>query len=440
MRTIRRLVLTLGLLPLLVPACSEDAQDPLPSEGTELPTDSLPLGDVTPADMKADGVWGAATTCKPIPDLPRLGNPSITISLNGLTLHLTDPDTGYDRVFPIGPGVQDQDDESLTYGESLSYYPVLATGRSTFQITPATSNPCAIWWTDRATGQRLPVFAGLPFLSWYGSYGIHGPVDNYRAANGGSLRRGYVSHGCIRMEAADILEVFGRIRGVPRVPVQVLREPERLPDGRVVDVPARWIGAECQGDGDCNYDGGFCQQNPFSGRGFCSKRCSPFCPDRAGYPTTFCMSDPVQPDLGMCVPREQSTNLGCRPYDHMVPKMTARHTQPDVRVRACVPGSPGWVGDRCFVDADCLPGNHCKGAAAELAGICTLDCNGLCPDQPGWPWTFCASDAGLGDDDAGCLRQCTPALGAPECPAGFVCEPRQRSGGRAATKDVCVRG
>ena len=37
----------------------------------------------------------------------------------------------------------------------------------------------------------IPVvwFAGLPFLSFYGNYAIHGPIDNYRAPNGGNLRR-----------------------------------------------------------------------------------------------------------------------------------------------------------------------------------------------------------------------------------------------------------
>ena len=42
-----------------------------------------------------------------------------------------------------------------------------------FVIKPSTTQPCKFWWTDPATGQ-LPVFAGLPFLSWSGSYAIHG--------------------------------------------------------------------------------------------------------------------------------------------------------------------------------------------------------------------------------------------------------------------------
>lgn len=59
------------------------------------------------------------------------------------------------------------------------------------------------------------------------------PIDNYRAPSGGNLRRGYVSHGCIRMEAAGVLEVYARIRGVGSVPVHVQRAPER--EGERVD-------------------------------------------------------------------------------------------------------------------------------------------------------------------------------------------------------------
>ena len=54
----------------------------------------LPLGDVSADDMKADGNWGAALTCKPVPDLPQLRNAKITLSIDGLTLHLTGDGAG----------------------------------------------------------------------------------------------------------------------------------------------------------------------------------------------------------------------------------------------------------------------------------------------------------------------------------------------------------
>lgn len=438
------LVLTAALL---LGGCASDGAGDGPAdgevplgEGSELgdEAEGLPLGALAPADGKADGVWGAATECKAIPALPRLAAPKITISIDGLTLRLEDTEGDYEQVFPIGAGSHDTDETSTTFGESLSYFPLLSTGRSTFEIRPARSTPCAIWWTNRATGERLPVFAGLPFMSWYGSYGIHGPIDDYRAPQGGNLRRGYVSHGCIRMEAADVLEVYGRIRGVASVPVVVQREAERRDDGTRLDVEPRWIGAECTSDGDCSYDGGVCRPNPWSGRSFCTKVCERYCPDRAGYPGTFCVDDPDDADHGFCVPREAGVNLKCRPYDHFVPQQRTRHGQPSVRVVACVPGSPGWVGDACLEDSECHDGGYCQMNEQAAVGRCTLACDRFCPDLPGWPWTFCVREPALGTTEPRCLRRCTPERGAPECPAGTTCEPRERAGSPAATRSVCV--
>ncbi len=433
-------LLLLLLLPTACedPASEGDGASPLPAEGEELAgSTDLPLGELGPADLKADGVWGAATQCKPSPEYPRLVEPSITISVDGLTLRLSDPATGYDKVFPVGVGAMDRDDTSLTYGESLSYYPVLRTGAQRFEIRPSTVTPCKIWWTDGATGQRLPVFAGLPFLSWYGNYGIHGPIDGYREANGGHLRRGYVSHGCVRMEAADLLEVYGRTRGVARVPVFVQREAERDAAGLRRDVPSPWLGAECQADEDCPMADGFCKQNPYSGRGFCSVRCSRYCPDRAGYPVSFCVEDDEAPGQGMCVLKQQAENLECRPYDHLIPELRSRIGQAGVTATVCVPGSHGWVGDRCFADDECLEGNHCLGQTDDAPGICSQGCSLFCPDQPGSPWTFCVNEAGLGAGPT-CLRQCDPTRNAPECSGGMVCASRTRANRPGTDRAVCV--
>ena len=184
---------SLSLLAALT-SCTDDA-GPSDDVGGD-----LPLGDVSADDMKADGNWGAALTCKPVPNLPPLANPKITLSIDGLTLHLTDAASGYDKVFPVGPGKIETDPTSGEFRESLSHFPVASTGRSDFSITPASIQPCKTWWTDPASGEQTPVFGGLPFMSFYGNYAIHGPIDNFRAPNGGNLRRGYVSHGCFRME------------------------------------------------------------------------------------------------------------------------------------------------------------------------------------------------------------------------------------------------
>jgi hypothetical protein len=431
----------LCLLPLataLAAGCATDGagDDDLElGEGTELPTEDLPLGDLNVDDLKADGGWGHATECKPIPSLPALVSPRIVISLQGLTLRLSDPVTGYDKVFPIGSGIIDAKEGSKTYGESLSYYPMLANKTGDFQLRPATNTPCKVWWKDPATQQDLPVFAGLPFLSWSGPYGIHGPIDNYRADNGGSLRRGFVSHGCIRMEAADVLEVYARIRTLAKVPVHVQREAERDADGERVDVPTPWLGSECAVDADCSFDGGFCQHNAYSERGFCTARCTKYCADQAGAPQSFCVADPGAAGQGMCVLKESAVNLGCRPYDHFEAQSLPRLNQPSVTARVCMPGSPGFIGDHCFADDDCQTGNSCRGASDGLPGICTQTCGQFCPDQPGFPATFCVNESALGGPS--CLRQCTASSNGAECPAAFRCESRTRNGG-SAVKSVCV--
>jgi hypothetical protein len=272
----------------------------------------------------------------------------------------------------------------------------------------------------------------MPFLSWSGSYGIHGPIDNYRATNGGTLRRGYVSHGCIRMAGADILELYARIKGVASIPVRVQREAERTAAGTRVDVASRWIGAECRADADCGYTAGFCKMNGWSGRGFCSARCTSGCADRAGAPTTFCVQDPdAAAGQGMCVNRQTAINSGCRPYDHFVTRTLSRPTQASTTASVCVPGSPGWVGDRCLASSDCANGTTCRG------GICTMSCTQYCSDQPGYADTFCVAEPRLAPGGS-CVRQCSPSSNGSECPAGSTCVARPRNGLASPVRHVCL--
>ncbi|MBK8997322.1 MAG: L,D-transpeptidase [Myxococcales bacterium] len=436
---LRRARLTLAAtslcLPLSLSACGSDEVAGDDGEGTGLDGDDIELGELGADDLKADGNWGAATTCKAIPNLPKLKDPRITVSLNGLTLHLVDPETGYDKVFPIGPGTINTNAGETTSGESRSLFPVLSQGKQDFSITPATSTACKIWWTDKATGETLPVFAGLPFLSFSGPYAIHGPVDNYRAANGGNLRRGFVSHGCIRMRAEDVLEVYARIKGLAKVPVHLQREPERSAEGVRVDVPDPWLGAECVEDSDCVDPSLTCKTNPLSERGFCTKTCTSLCPDKTGYPTSFCVADPEAPTKGICVLKENSTNLGCRPLDHFTPQTQKRFGTSTTTAKVCLPGSPGWIGDQCLDASDCQSGNTCFGATATEAGVCTRACTGSCPDQAGTPLTYCVNDPALGGSM--CARSCTPASNASECPAGSACVTRKQVGS-TKSRSVCV--
>jgi hypothetical protein len=54
-----------------------------------------------------------------------------------------------------------------------------------------------------------------------------------------------------------------------------------------------WIGGPCDSDDDCNLTGGKCLVGPSFPGGACSAPCTQFCPDRAGDPVSFCVSDPL---------------------------------------------------------------------------------------------------------------------------------------------------
>lgn len=396
----------------------------------------MPLGD-RPIDDKADGAdgWGSALDCKLVPVLPQLVNPHITLSIDGLTAHLTGD--GYDKVFPVGPGAIETDETDGNFGESHSYPPI-AGGRHEFEITPGSIQECKTWWSDPATGDKSPVFAGLPFLSWDGNYAMHGPIDGYTAPNGGHLRRGFVSHGCFRMEAADILEVYGRIKGVAHVPVHVQREAERRADGSIVDLASKGIGAACSADPDCNYAGGYCAQDAYAQHGFCSAHCTQYCTDHAGAPPTFCVADPASTTTGMCVPKAIAQDYECHNYDELtVHAATPRFNQPAVVADVCLPGSRGWVGDHCFADADCDNGTTCLGAAGAKPGICSMPCQKYCMDEPGEPDTFCAQVPALASGGQ-CLRQCTPSSNASECPTDMACGTAPRAGQTTVVKNVCL--
>lgn len=402
----------------------------LDGEGNPYDQDEdLPLGQMP--DIKADGVWGHATTCKTIPQLEPLPSPRITISLNGLTLHLQDSVTGFDKVYPVGVGEINHERGQTTEGESLSLYPVLATGSNSFKVFPAQIDPCRIWWTDKSTGQRLPVFAGLPFIRFFGPYGIHGPVTGYTSASGGDLKRGYVSHGCVRMEAAHVAELYATIKGVSTVPVRLQKAVERSEAGKAVEVPKKWILSECQGDSDCNYSGGYCKQNPYSGRGFCTASCQKFCDyDKYGYPITFCVNDAGDTSAGYCTYKYSDFNYNCKRFDGFAAhKNQPRYGQPWVRADVCLPGAlSGWIGQRCLKDGDCMSGRFCKTLSGKSHGFCTEKCTKYCPDKSGEAGTFCVQ--GL------CRAKC--ASTSTDCPMGFSCSTQPRTSMPWVKSSVCM--
>lgn len=79
-----------------------------------------------------------------------------------------------------------------------------------------------------------------------------------------------------------------------------------------------WIGSPCAGSDECGFSiggaSGFCytfeDENAGESRGFCALPCEGYCPDRAGYATSFCTEVPAG-GSGMCVSRSESLNDSC---------------------------------------------------------------------------------------------------------------------------------
>jgi len=172
-------------------------------------------------DEKSDAARYAIPT-----DLPQLVSPEVIVSLDGLTVHFFDRATGFQKVYPAGVGVKNSAGRSIT-----------PTGH--FSTSPNPNDPW--WYVARRTVPEY--FGGLPFLritarnsDGANTYALHGPITQ-------QLIRGYVSHGCVRMRADDVIRVFWMAKQHPSMPVTIQKEVERDARGQRVDVgraPALW--------------------------------------------------------------------------------------------------------------------------------------------------------------------------------------------------------
>lgn len=78
------------------------------------------------------------------------------------------------------------------------------------------------------------------------------------------------------------------------------------------------------------------------------------------------------------------------------------------------PGTPtlraDWIGDACIDDSSCRFADGSTGVCQRLpmakTGMCTVSCEGLCPDLAGHGSTFCVSASLFGGDEGGlCTRK-----------------------------------
>lgn len=179
--------------------------------------------------LKDDSIARSYTVPEWVEDT-QLVSPEIIVSLDGLTVHLFDRGSRFSRVYPSGVG------RLNTNGSGRSITPT-----GFFHTGSDVNDP---WWyiSDR----HVPAYyGGFPFirlttLSWRGSnsYGLHGPITAWcdddrvdfrpKVCNGEwQVIRGYVSSGCMRMRAQDIVELFHLIKDHPSVPVTIQRAPEK---------------------------------------------------------------------------------------------------------------------------------------------------------------------------------------------------------------------
>jgi hypothetical protein len=279
-------------------------------------------------------------------DLPTLVAPEIIVSLSKQTVHLFDRATGVSRVYPTGVGVRSS-----------------STGRS---ITPtghyATSPDTSDGWYYAPARWSPEYFEGYPFLrldiensEGAHTYGLHGPITN-------PLQRGFVSHGCMRMEKSDIVELFYMVKDHPSTPVTIQEEPELDASGAVVDVdvepalyapgaeiafgasvgprparivPRKFIGEACRADDECG-DGtpeslAFCHP-----AGFCTEPCAEYCPDRAGMPGTFC-ADAPSAGGGLCVRRIHESDPLCEAVPNTAVRDLPNAEDGSLFARVCAP-------------------------------------------------------------------------------------------------------
>jgi lipoprotein-anchoring transpeptidase ErfK/SrfK len=215
-----RLLALLSLSALAIGCADSDYADPENGTG-----EGVEYDEENPNGVMDDGKSDAPRYSIPT-DLPELVAPEIIVSLDGLTVHLFDRETGFQAVYPAGVGTLNSRGVSIT---------------PTGHFTTGDDTTDGWWYVSRRTVPDY--FAGLPFLRitaqnhvGANTYALHGPITN-------TLIRGYVSHGCIRMRANDIIRLFWMVKKFPNTPVTFQKEVERDAAGKKVDVgrtPALW--------------------------------------------------------------------------------------------------------------------------------------------------------------------------------------------------------
>lgn len=253
---------------VLAVGCDEDALD------AEV-IDEEPAGEGVAFDEEnpyadVEGKADSPRTYEVPTDLAQLERPEIIVSLDQKTVHLFDRATGFSAVYPTGPGQLGASGRSYT---PVGFY--------------ATGPDPDDYWYYISRRYAPDYFGGFPFLrltipnsQGAHTYGFHGPIS-YTCPGGGSacdledrqwfLRRDFVSHGCMRMESDDIVEMFWTIADHASVPVSIQYEPEKDAAGNLVDLGTDvtlWDVGASIGYGECGE-----RPDPYETDGWSSSAC-----------------------------------------------------------------------------------------------------------------------------------------------------------------------
>jgi hypothetical protein len=115
--------------------------------------------------------------------------------------------------------------------------------------------------------------------------------------------------------------------------------------------PLGFVGGPCEIDDDCTYEGAVCLAQGLQG-GLCTLPCDRLCPDREGYPVTFCVDANELPASagelveGGCVSRCNTgffQDTGCRNGYGCV--VAERHNEPQTQTYACLPNRESELTD-----------------------------------------------------------------------------------------------
>jgi hypothetical protein len=306
--------------------------------------------------------------------LPRLERPEVVGSLKGHTVRVTGllPRTFqgelpfYAEAKPVG------DRTKVTV-----VYPI-ATGK----VDPSTGLAPAAAGTYTTlfgiaytpTNTKAP-WGGFPFMMYHSKRGIafHGPITSVTDVGTGDLEwhlyRGPVSHGCNRMAGEHIVEM-AHLVGID------MTKPYKVSDRFALVVKTTITPEYDVFDGntvDVDYPA---EKGVVLPTGTGVKMYPTWRSD--DFPRFVCAYQADRPlGAGHC------GNAGKNRRDPVTGKYYVE------------PSQDPWIGASCAEDGDCgFTANGKQGSCTlgtQGAGVCTIPCEGGCPDRAGSPVTFCAT-------------------------------------------------